>query len=244
MAEWQIWTFRIITIILAIFVLSAGLSYAADVKVEPAGQPLHGAIKEVVQIIFGGGVPDSMLYTYTFFQYIILPFLGAFILIFFLTQNILPRSFAAALAIIVVFIASYSGALLRFVHGTLTVFGVYGYVLVWVVLVISSTAWGIGHIGTGIAKIEKEVRSYEKEKLDLEKRIAGLGDRIDELSAMRPSTYEGKVAVDQEAMKTREEIANLVKEVKKLKKKIEEKETEKVQKYKVSRGKMKLKIKK
>jgi len=112
-----------------------------------------------------------MLYTYTFFQYLVLPFLAAFIVIYWMIagMGLLPGRFAAPLAIIIVLITSYTGIFLRVVHGTLRFFGWYAYSMVWIVLIISATAWGVGTIGGKALELERKIRKALDELMELRK---------------------------------------------------------------------------
>lgn len=168
-------TFGIIFIVVLI-----GLIYGSEwAVVRPSGEPLPGPIQEVLKIIFGY-TPESafenMLYTYTFFQYLVLPFLAAFIVIYWMIagMGLLPGRFAAPLAIIIVLITSYTGIFLRVVHGTLRFFGWYAYSMVWIVLIISATAWGVGTIGGKALELERKIRKGVEELAKLQKQYEQL----------------------------------------------------------------------
>lgn len=172
MVHWS----AIVTIIVGIIIIAIGLTRGftagPPTNIEARGEPLPSEIKSIFRVVFGGELPDSMLYTYTIIPCLVLPVLGAFILIFFLAQNILPSRFAAPLAIVVVLISAYSGLFLKFVFGTLQTFGFYGYLLVWIVLIISATSWGIGAMARGIKGVEAEIKKTEAEIAELEAKIA------------------------------------------------------------------------
>lgn len=211
----SVWIFRGLTILLLIIIFAVAfvkVSTWDDVQrllPEEKGDALPEPVQVFFKVLFGGGLAPEMLYTYTFVPFVLLPLIGAFILIYFLAQNILPHNFAGVLAIIVVFITSYSGFFLRFVFGTLTFFGWYGYIIVWIVLILSSTAWGIGQIGGSFAGIGRALGEYERKKHEKEKKCIALRKYIDELDKMIARTFKGT----EEHMALMEKRADAVKEL-------------------------------
>jgi hypothetical protein len=197
MAELKDWligvTIGISILIIIVGLIRGGMETRIEPPIEARGERLPDAVVTGLRVIFGGQFPDWMAYTYTIVPFLFLPFLGAFVLIFYLVRSIMPSRFAAPLAIIIVFITAYTGVFLRFVFGTLSTFGWYGYILVWCVLIISATAWGIGTIATGVKGIETKILKIEKEitkaRKELEEILAEKAETARRLEEMRATAH-------------------------------------------------------
>lgn len=159
-----------------LIILIAGMAiggWEATPDIEAAGGELPGWTKDVFRIIFGAKLPNEMFYVYTIVPYLIVPFFGAFILIYFLVEQIgtIPAKFAAPLAIVVTLIACVSGIFVKMVFALLFAFGFYGFLLVWVVLILSGSIWGLGTIGEKFGALSGIMKKYEKKFEDVDKEL-------------------------------------------------------------------------
>ena len=220
------WIAFIILVVIIIGIAIGGLQ-AAEPQIEAAGTELPDWTKDFFRVIFGGGLPNEMFYTYTIVPYLLLPFAGAFIIIYFLVEKIaaMPPKFSAPLAIVVVLIACASGIFVKMVFALLFAFGFYGFLLVWVVLILSASIWGVGTIGERAGKLSGIMKKYEKKTLgvlhELEKAQADY-DKYDRIVKNHPRTPQAKIA-----LKKRTEVSLLLVRLSNELDKLKEKEAKK-----------------
>jgi hypothetical protein len=151
-------------------------------EIEAAGDELPGGFKDFFRILFGAGLPDEMFYTYTIIPYLVVPFFGAFILIYFLVEQVgtIPAKFAAPFAIVVTLIVCVSGIFVKMVFALLFAFGFYGFLVVWFVLILAAGLWGVTRVGEKGAEIHEIWEAYAPTERELTEKISGLAATIAE----------------------------------------------------------------
>ncbi len=206
-----------------LIILIAGMvigGWEATPDIEVAGGELPDELKTLFRIIFGAKLPDEMFYVYTIVPYLIVPFFGAFILIYFLVEQIgtIPAKFAAPLAIVVTLIACVSGIFVKMVFALLFAFGFYGFLLVWVVLILSASIWGLGTLGVKYGKLAGIVTKYKGKLEDVDKELEKARAEYDHymlIAREHKGTPEGREALIR-AYRASREIIKLEMEMNKL----------------------------
>lgn len=123
----------------------------------------------VLRIIFGPKIPEEWLHPLNILQFLVFPFILLWLIFFgILTEIRIFRRHSAInglIALFIALIASYTGALVLFIHWTIVVAGFWGYTVFWVLLMVGIGVWFVMRMrGWGFRRWGFTTEIMEKEE--------------------------------------------------------------------------------